>query len=156
MRSAGKATLALFAIALAGGAGCGADDTQQVSAEQLVALGDAICKQGRQEFDRVQADAPPTASAAAEQADELVQIATDELNELRRIRPPDALQDRYEAYLEARGRALELLEEGRDAAREKDGKAYGMAQAKAAAEAPRRAKLARRVGFSVCSQPADG
>ena len=48
-----------------------------------------------------------------DQTDELVEVATDELNELRRIRPPDELQPRYDRYLEARGRALELLLSGK-------------------------------------------
>lgn len=145
---------ALAAIVLAGAAlsaGCGSD-TEQVSAEELISRGDAICAEGRKSFDQVQAQAPANAAAAADQTDELVEIATDELNELRNIRPPDELRESYDSYLEARGRALELLERGRDAAEDKDAEAYGKAQANAAAEQPERLKLARAVGFKTCSK----
>jgi hypothetical protein len=141
---------ALIAIALTAG-GCG-DDAEQVSAEELISRGDAICAEGQRRFERVQAQAPATAAIAAEQTEELLDIATDSLNELRGIRPPDELRDRYDAYLEARSRALLLLEQGRDAAADKDAEAYGMAQAKAAAEQRERLRLARAVGFRVCSK----
>jgi hypothetical protein len=140
----------LAAAAVAAG-GCG-DDTEQVSADELIARGDEICVEGRRRFDEVQAKAPANAAAAADQTDELVTIATDELNELRNIRPPDELRERYDRYLEARGRALELLEQGRDAAADNDADAYGEAQAKAAAEGPQRLKLAKAVGFKACSR----
>ena len=113
-------------------AGCGGD-TEQVSAEELIRRGDGICAEGR--------------FPALEET-----LATDELNELREIRPPDELRERYDSYLAARGRALELLEQGRDAADDKDADAYGKAQAKAAAEQPERLKLARAVGFKTCSK----
>jgi hypothetical protein len=134
--------------------GCGGDDTEQVSAQELIARGDRICEQGSAKFEKVQAVPAPTAATAAEQTGELVDIATEELDELRRIRPPEELSGRYDAYLEARGRALDLLERGHDAAEEKDADAYGAAQSKAAAEAAKRRKLAEAVGFKQCSKPA--
>jgi hypothetical protein len=141
---------ALLATAAAGCGGGG--DTEQVSAEELVTRGDQICSEGRKRFDEVQAESPSSASAAAEQTGELAQIAGDELDELREIRPPDELSEPYDDYLEARGRALELLEQGRDAAEDKDADAYEAAQAKAAAEQDERLKLARAVGFEQCSK----
>ncbi len=143
--------VALAVVPAATGAGCGSD-TEQVDAEELISRGDAICAEGRQRFDEVQAEAPANAAAAVDQTEELVDIATDELNELRNIRPPDELRESYDRYLEARGRALELLEQGRDAAEDKDTEAYGRAQAKASAEEPQRRKLAGAVGFKVCSK----
>ena len=142
--------IAPAAVAAVAG-GCGSD-TEQVDAEELIKRGDEICAEGRKRFDEVQAQAPANAAGAAEQTDELVTIATGELSELRNIRPPDELRERYDRYLEARGRALELLEQGRDAAEDKDADAYGQAQAKAAAEQPDRLKLARAMGFKQCSK----
>ncbi|MBM3666837.1 MAG: hypothetical protein FJW90_05040 [Actinobacteria bacterium] len=133
-------------------AGCG-EDAERVSAEELIARGDAICVEGRREFERIQAQDAPNAVAVAAQVDALVEVATDELNELRTMRPPDELQERYDSYLAARGRALKLLLQGRDAAEAKDAEAYGRAQAKAAAEQQRRLELARAVGFEQCSKP---
>jgi ElaB/YqjD/DUF883 family membrane-anchored ribosome-binding protein len=148
--SAGLTGLAV-ALAAAVASGCGGD-TEQVDVEELIKRGDEICAEGQQRFDEVQAQAPANAAAAADQTDELVAIATDELNELRNIRPPDELRERYDRYLEARGRAVELLEQGQDAAAEQNADAYARAQAKAAAEQPERLKLARAVGFKVCSK----
>ena len=146
---------ALAAIVLAGAAlvaGCG-NDSEQVSAEELISRGDAICAEGRKTLrSRSRPKRRPTPPPQPSQTDELVEIATDELNELRNIRAPDELRERYDSYLEARGRALELLEQGRDAAEDKDADAYGKAQARAAAEQPERLKLARAVGFETCSK----
>lgn len=139
-------------LALVALPGCGGGDTEQVSAQQLLSRGDEICRHGRARFNEIQAQAPANASAAADQANELLDVATDELNELREIRPPAELSKEYNRYLEARGRALELLERGRDAAEDKDADAYGIAQAKAAAGQPERLKLARAVGFKECSK----
>ena len=86
----------------------------------------------------------PTPSAAAEQTDELVEVATDELNELREIRPPDELREPYDRYLAARGRALELLEQGQDAAADKDADAYVEAQAEGCRGAARAAEAGAR------------
>jgi hypothetical protein len=150
LRAAFAAAIVITGPALAL-AGCG-DGAEQVSAEELVSRGDEICAQGRERFDEVQSQSLPNASAAAEQTAQLVDIATDELNELRDIRPPEDLRERYDRYLEARGRALELLEQGQEAAEEKDADAYVKAQAEAAAAQPERLKLARAVGFRECSK----
>lgn len=148
LRFGAAITVTGAALALAG---CGGD-AEQVSAEELVTRGDEICAEGRKRFDELQSRALPNASAAAEQTAQLVDVATDELNELRDIRPPDELRERYDRYLEARGRALELLELGQEAAEQKDADAYVKAQAEAAASQPERLKLARAVGFRECSK----
>lgn len=148
------AVLALGAGSIAAAllaAGCGSE-AEQVSASELIARGDSICAQGRREFDRIQRRDSPNAAAAAEQLEQLIEVASDELTELRTIRPPEALRERYGAYLAARGRALELLRQGLDAAEQKDPKAYARAQSEAAAEQGRRLELARAVGFEQCSR----
>lgn len=150
LRAPAVAVAALAATVML--AGCG-EDAEPVTAAELVSRGDAICSEGRQRFAEVQSEAPPNATAAAAQTAELVRIATDELNELREIRPPDELREPYDRYLEARGRALELLEEGQEAAEDQNAKAYGRAQAEAAAAQAERLKLARAVGFKQCSRP---
>lgn len=133
------------------GAGCG-EDTEQLSAEELVSRGDEICKQGEERFAEIQQEPPANPTEAREQTEELVEVARDELNELRNLRPPDELREPYDDYLEARGSALELLEQGRDAAEGKDAEGYAEAQAQAAADQPKRSKLAQAVGFEVCSK----
>jgi len=143
---------ALAAAALL--AGCG-DDAEQVSAEELVGRGDELCGEGRQRFEEIQGEPPANAGEALEQSEELVEVASDELSELRRLRPPEELRERYDDYLEARGRALELLEQGRDAASDRDAAGYSEAQTRLAADEGERAKLARAVGFRVCSASGD-
>ena len=132
-------------------AGCG-EDSEQLSTEELVSRGDAICKQGQERFVEIQEEPPANATEAGEQASELVEVASDELDELRNLRPPDEQREAYDAYLEARDTALELLEQGRDAAEDQDAEGYAEAQAKATADQPERLKLAQAVGFQTCSK----
>ena len=143
--------VALAVAAAAAAAGCGEDD-EQVSAEELISRGDRICAEGRKSFGEIQARSPTSAAAAAAQTGKLVRLATGQLNELRSISPPDELRESYDSYLEARARALALLERGRDAAERKDADAYSKVQARAAAELRKRLKLARAVGFKTCSK----
>lgn len=149
-----RAAIALGTLALALGvlAGCSSDG-EQLSAEELVSRGDELCREGQRRFAEIQAQPPANALEASAQTDELVAAASDELNELRRLRPPEELRDAYERYLEARGSALALLEEGRDAAEARDAEAYAEAQAEAAAGAAKRRGLAAAVGFQACSNP---
>src|SRR5688572_1854252 len=135
-------------------AACG-EDAEQVTASELVSRGDEICAEGRDRFAEIQERAPANATDAEQLTDDLVQAATDELNELRELRPPDELREAYDRYLEARGSALDRLEEGRDAAAERDADAYAEAQAEVTADAEARIKLAQAVGFKVCSKPAE-
>ena len=143
----------LCATLLAGAlAACG-EDTEQLSGDQLISRGDELCRDGRERFAEIQRHPPANATEAAEQTEELVEVATDELNGLRDLRPPEELREAYELYLEARGRALERLEEGRDAAKDQDARAYAEAQAELTADQVERLRLARAVGFQVCSKP---
>ena len=80
-----------------------------------------------------------------------VDLASDELNDLRELRAPDELRDSYDAYLASRTRALDQLERGRDAAADRDTDAYVEAQAKVTADQPSRLKLAQAVGLEDCS-----
>jgi hypothetical protein len=131
-------------------AGCG-EGGEQLNAEELVSRADAICAESGARFDQTQAESPANPGEASEQTDDLVEIASDALEELRNLRPPDELREPYDAYLEARGTSLELLEQGRDAARDQDEEAYATAQAKASAGLADRRKLAQAVGLKRCS-----
>jgi len=145
-------TLVLCSVAVAIAA-CG-DDTDDVNADELVSRGDEICSEGRERFAEIQEEAPQSADEALEQTEELVEASSDELDELRRLRPPEELRDRYERYLTARSDALALLERGRDAAADGDAGAYADAQTELEAGRKARARLARAVGFRDCSDGA--
>lgn len=138
------------AAALAVAAGCG-EDTEDVSASELVERGDELCREGQERFDEIQEETPANADQAREQTEELVEAASEEVDELRRLRPPEEVRPRYDRYLEAREDALELLERGRDAAADGDARAYAEAQTELSNGGGRRMKLAGAVGFRDCS-----
>jgi hypothetical protein len=146
---------AMAAAALAVGSGCGGDD-EQLDAAELVSRGDEICREGQQSFAEIQEGELANARDAVGQTDELLGVARDELDELRDLNPPEELQQPYDLYLEARERAVDLLQQGRDAAADRDAAGYSKAQQGLADGARERRRLARAVGFQVCSQPREG
>ena len=148
-RAVVSVTVALALAGLASGCGGGSD---RLDAAELISRGDELCREGQERFAQLQQGEIVNAKAAVQQTDELVSVATDELNELRALRPPEDLRDPYDSYLAARASALELLEEGRDAAAERNASGYAKAQAELAAGVKERERLARAVGFEVCSQ----
>ena len=145
-------SLLVCSAAASGLAACGDDSSEQLSAEELVSRADEICRVGIERFGEIQSKPPGNAVEAEDQTSELADVASDELNDLRELRPPDELQDSYEAYLESRGRALDQLERGRDAAADRDTEAYVAAQAEVTADQPNRLKLAKAVGLQDCSE----
>jgi hypothetical protein len=146
--------LSLLAVAAATAiAGCdGGPD--RVSAEELVQGGDDVCRDLQERFSEIQAQPPANASEGAAQAGELLGVAEDAQAELRDIEPPEELRASYDGYLDARGEVSDALDRGKQAAEDQDGEAYGKAQEEAAAGAPERRRLARELGFKVCSQSA--
>jgi hypothetical protein len=148
-RIASVGTTAAFLAVLVGACG---DGSEEVDAEELVTKGDEICRLGQERFDEIQSDPPANASEAVDQTDLLIEESEDELNALRDLEPPDDLRDPYDSYLEARGRAIEYLRRGRDAADAQDSQAYIAAQTGVAKRARERQDLAEAVGFEVCSK----
>ena len=153
-RSLAVIPLVLLAGAVAAFAGCGGG-SEEVSAEELVQKGDDVCRGVQERFAEIQAQPPASASEGAEQAGELLGVADDAQAELRDIDPAEELRDRYGGYLDARDEVSDALERGKQAAEDQDGAAYGQAQEEAAAGAPERQRLARGLGFKVCSQSAE-
>ncbi|MBA2514364.1 MAG: hypothetical protein H0V26_08555 [Solirubrobacterales bacterium] len=145
----------LICSALAGLAACGDDSSEQLSAEELVSRADEICRGGIGRFDEIQPRPPSNAAEAEAQTAALLEVASDELNDLRELRPPDELREPYDAYLASRGRALDQLERGREAAANRDTDAYAAAQTRVTADQASRIKLARAVGLQDCSEAPD-
>jgi len=142
----------LIVAAIAGGlTACGDDSSEQLSAEELVSRADEICRVGIDRFGQIQAEPPSNAVEAESQTAELSEVASDELNDLSSLRPPDELKEPYDAYLASRGRALDQLERGREAAADRDTDAYIAAQTKVTADQAKRLKLAKAVGLQTCS-----
>lgn len=155
MRAFATAAAILMVLTMAF-AGCGDDSAEQLDAEELVSRADEICSQGSDRFSEIQSEPAGNAVETEQQATELFDVATDELSDLRELRPPDELRESYDAYLESTAALVDQLELGRDAAAAKDGDAYVAAQDKANAVQPERSKLAQAVGLEVCGQPSGG
>jgi hypothetical protein len=139
---------ALAILALAGGCGGGG---QQVTAAELVQKGDQICRQEQTGFSQIQAHPPANASDAADLTKALVKTAESADSKLSDLQPPDELKVQLDSYLSARDRAVDQLKKGQDAAENQDSATYGAAQAAVVQSAPERRRLARAVGFKVCS-----
>jgi hypothetical protein len=148
--------MALLAFSGTALAACGGGGSERVSAAELVQKADAICTKERSSFARVQAHPPPNASVAGNQTDELIKATEDANAQLRDLKPPEGLQSSYDSYLEARDRVIEEMNRGKDAAEDRDSTAYGAAQAAVARGASQRRKLARSLGFKVCSSSPAG
>jgi hypothetical protein len=149
------AALALCVALLAGcGPGCGpfgGDD--ELTKEELIAQGDEICKQGREQYQELQQNPPKTASEAAELTRRLIEITEGEIAELRDLNAPPESQEALDDYLAAREAGLEVLRDGLAAAEDQDAQAYAEAQAKIAEGQVHRSRLAEQVGFTECSRP---
>jgi hypothetical protein len=148
--------MALLAFSGTALAACGGGGSERVSAAELVQKADAICTKERSSFVRVQSHPPPNASVAADQTDELIKATEDANTQLRDLKPPEGLQSSYDSYLEARDRVIDEMNRGKDAAEDRDSTAYGAAQAAVARGASQRRKLARALGFKVCSSTSAG
>jgi hypothetical protein len=149
----GCAALILAAAAIA--AGCGGGGGDPLTAEQLLAQGDEICKQNQLRFTEIQSAPPNNAADAVDLTDQLIDSASEELDGLHDLTPPPDLDDAYSAYLDAKQDALDRLEEGNEAAKDQDAKRYADLQDQNANSVPERLRLAKAVGFKVCGrQPA--
>lgn len=125
---------------------------EPLSEAEFLARGDEICHRAHADFEELQGHAPATAREAAEITDELVAIAREELERIRDLEAPVALETALKRYLDARVAGIERLEEGAKAAADEDAFAYAKAQAEVADTQLSRLKLAREVGFDQCSR----
>ena len=115
-----KSLAPLLAVVCLGAAGCGGDDdssstsasSEELAASELIKSADEICRGGVERFAEIQSETPSSAEEAETQTGDLVEVATEELDELRALSPPEELSAPYDAYLESRATALEQLERG--------------------------------------------
>jgi hypothetical protein len=145
--------LPAVAILALAGSGCGGGK-EQVTAAELDQKADQICTEEQTKFRQIQVQPPANASEAADQTKALVDAAESASSAIDHFEPPDALQEPLSLYLSARGRAIDEMKKGQDAAENQDSRTYGTAQAAVAKSAPQRKKLADSLGFKVCSSKA--
>jgi hypothetical protein len=130
--------------------GCGGDSG---SAAGFVTEANRICAQTQREFARIQRRPPRSAEQAVGQAEALADVSSKALDELRSLEPPGDSSQTYDRYLKARETALGYIEDGRDAAADKDVEAYARAKRRAAESQATRLQLARGAGLRRCSTP---
>jgi hypothetical protein len=123
------------------------------STENFTAEANRLCHDAQRQFDQIQRRPPKTAQQAGKQADALVDVSGQALDNLRALEPPDNVKGAYERYLNSREQAIGYIEDGRDAAARNAPGAYARAKRKAAAGQAIRLQLARRVGLRACSRP---
>jgi hypothetical protein len=139
---------ALAILSLAGGCGGG---KEKVSAAELSQKGDQICREEQRRFAQIQEHPPPSASVAADQTEELIDVADAANSDLGDLEPPDSIQRRYDDYLDARDQVVDEMKRGADAADDQNSTAYAAAQKAVAKTNPSRRGLADSLGFRVCS-----
>jgi hypothetical protein len=128
----------------------------ELTSGELIARGDAVCREAHQAFTDLQDQPPQTSQQAAELTEQLLGIANDELDRIAELSGPPEFDGQLEGYLEARERGIEALEKGHQAARDGDDDAYTAAQEDLADTQRDRREIAREIGFAICSRPLPG
>jgi hypothetical protein len=160
IHGAAIAAIAAAAVLVAGCGGGGGTSTtsttsgEQLTKQELIAKGDAICRQGREQFQQLQQSPPTTAEGAATLTQKLIDITESELAQLRDLNPPASVQSSLDDYLKALEKNVAILRQGLKAAQNNDATGYAKAQAKTVSQQVERLQLARAVGFEECSRPA--
>jgi hypothetical protein len=130
----------------------GDDDGDELSKAKFTAEGDRICVQAHDQFAELQKAPPNSAEGAATLTEDLIEISEGELDQIRSLNVPAAVEPALERYLRAREEGIAILKQGLQAAQDENASAYATAQAKIAKGQLRRLKLARAVGFTECSR----
>jgi hypothetical protein len=129
-----------------------APDLEPLSEAELIRRADAVCEVSQRRYREIR-DLEGEYAADVLYAKALVQIARPRIRGLRRLSPPPRLAADYEAYVKAQERVLATDERALAAAREGDVAAVDAARERRDGENPLRERLAREVGFTVCSTP---
>jgi hypothetical protein len=153
------ATVGLIATGISAcGGGGGSSSTTSTAAEltksQLVAQGDAICKDARDRFAELQGSPPTTPEETATFTQKLIDITESEVSRLRALNAPANVKPALDNYLKSLDKNIDVLKQGLKAAQQSDATAYAQAQAKVAQDQVKRLQYAQAVGFKECSLPA--
>jgi Protein kinase domain len=123
-----------------------------LSRAQLVARADAICTEGQRRYMEVR-DPESELSTDIAYAESLTRNAQQRVRGLRELTPPPALAGPYDEYVEAQERVLVTDRQALAAARRDDAAGVEAARAQRDSEDELRERLAREIGFKVCSTP---
>jgi Protein kinase domain len=117
---------------------------------ELISKADAICADSKETYKGVYSQASEEAPDVA-YSQVLVGISTRAMGRLEALDPPSALAEKYGDYLRAQKRVRNYDRQALEAAKAEDSNAYLEARSKRDAEGPERERLAREIGFEVCS-----
>jgi hypothetical protein len=149
---------ALTAVGVGACGGGGGSSTTSTAAEltksQLIAQGDAICKDAHDRFAELQGSPPTTPEESATLTQKLIDITQSEVSQLRALNASADVKPALDRYLQAMDKNIDVLKQGLKAAQQSDATAYAQAQAKAAQGQVKRLSYAQAVGFKECSRPA--
>ena len=152
------AIVALTTAGLGCGGGGGSSTTTPTSTaltkSQLIAQGDAICKDARERFAQLQGSPPTTPEETATFTQKLIDITESEVSQLRALNAPAGVKPALNRYLQAMEENVDVLKQGLNAAQRSDPTAYAQAQAEAVRGQVKRLSYALAVGFEECSRPA--
>jgi hypothetical protein len=144
-------------VGACGGGGGGSSTTStaaELTKSELVAQGDAICKDAHDRFAELQGSLPTTAEETATFTQKLVDITESEVTQLRALNPPASVKPALDTYLKSLDKNVDVLRQGLKAAQQSDATAYAKAQAQAVKGQVKRLQYAQAVGFKECSRPA--
>jgi signal transduction histidine kinase len=149
---AGAGVLAVLAL-LAAVFNLGPFREPELTSSKLIAQGDEICRKAHVAFADLQRHLPRTAAEAAELTGRLIDIAGDEADELESLNGPPEFDAQVEDYVAAREDGIEAMRAGRAAAEDRDTQGYKQEQAEVADSQRDRHRIARDIGFAICSRP---
>jgi hypothetical protein len=150
MTSRMTGSLVAAAAAVAVGS-CG--DGSEVSPQGFQTEANRVCRDVERELDSIQRMPPRTADQAEEQAEAILDVSDQALDNLRKIDPPEELEQTYERYLSAREEAIGFIEDAREGAADNDSQAYVRAKRDLADGQPTRRQLALELKLGACSRP---
>jgi len=119
---------------------------------KLIAKADAICADSQRRYVAIR-DMESEMSTDVPYAEALVRLARDRTSSLRALTPPQPLAEPYEAYVAAQKRVYATDKQALAAAKEEDAEGVEAARELRDSEDALRQRLAREIGFSVCSTP---
>jgi hypothetical protein len=123
-----------------------------LSKPELIAKADTICEDSQRRYREID-DLESEMSTDVPYAEALVRIAKPRIRRLRALTPPQQLAGLYDEYVKAQERVYATDKKALAAAREGDVEGVEAARGGRDAEDGLRERLAREIGFSVCSTP---
>jgi hypothetical protein len=125
---------------------------KSLTRSQLIAKADRICGDSKETYKGVFSQASEEAPDV-DYSQILVGISTRAVGRLDVLEPPSALATEYDEYVRAQKRVKDYDRDALEAAKADDASAYAEARESRDIEQGERERLARKIGFEVCSTP---